>query len=180
MKGVIKLARIRELQLSDMDYMYEWMSDTDVMGSLVLGRTINSKGKIEDFIRASWNDKTNIHFAIVTDENEYVGTVSLKNINYIDRNAEYAIAIRKEFWGKGFSKIATDELLKFGFYKLNMHKIFLNVISKNIRANKFYCKFGFELEGVLKEHLYLNGEYVDLNLYRYLRRSMDNNKGAFL
>lgn len=164
------MPRLRELQLSDIDYMYEWMSDSEVMGSLVIGRTLNSKEKIEEFIRNSWNDKINIHFAIVTDQNEYVGTVSLKNINYIDRNAEYAIAIRREFWGKEFSRIATDEVLKFGFCKLNMHKIHLNVISNNIRANKFYCKYGFEHEGVLREHLFLDGDYVDLNLYRYLRQ----------
>ena len=44
-------------------------------------------------------------------------------------------------------------------------------MSKNIRANKFYCKFGFELEGILKEHLFLDGEYIDLN--RYLSRDFN-------
>lgn len=165
------MLRLRELQLTDIDFMYEWMSDPEVMRLLVIGRTLNSKEKIEDFIRNSWIDKENFHFAIVSEDNHYIGTVSLKNINYIDRNAEYAIAIRKEFWGKEHSKIATIEILKFGFLKLNLHKIYLNVMSKNIRANKFYCKFGFELEGILKEHLFLDGEYIDLN--RYLSRDFN-------
>lgn len=162
------MCRLRELQLSDTNYIYEWMNDAEVVHSLLIGRNLNSKEKIQEFVKNSWSDRTNMHFAIVTDADDYVGTVSLKNINYIDRNAEYAIAIRKEYWGKNFAKIATDEILKFGFDKLNLHKIYLNVISKNTRANKFYIKYGFIKEGNLKEHLFLNGEYVDLNLYSYL------------
>lgn len=156
---------LRELQLNDADYMYEWMSDPEVVNSLVLGRYPNSRDKILEFVRSSWSDKTNIHFAIVTDENEYVGTVSLKNINYIDRNAEYAIVIRKDYWGKKYSKFATDEIIKYGFMKLNLHKIYLNVISSNKRANSFYEKYGFKKEGAFLQHMFINGEYVDLIWY---------------
>ena len=72
------MLRLRELQLTDIDFMYEWMSDPEVMRLLVIGRTLNSKEKIEDFIRNSWIDKENFHFAIVSEDNHYIGTVSLK------------------------------------------------------------------------------------------------------
>ena len=98
-KGVDHMPSLRELQLKDVEKMYEWMSNPEVTESLAIGRYPNSKEKIEDFIKNSWSDKNNVHFAIVTDNDEYVGTVSLKNINLIDRNAEYAIAIHKEYWG---------------------------------------------------------------------------------
>lgn len=163
--GVDHMPRLRELQLKDVEKMYEWMSDPEVIESLAIGRYPNSKEKIEDFIKNSWSDKNNVHFAIVTDNDEYVGTVSLKNINLIDRNAEYAIAIHKEFWGSDYAKFATDKIISYGFQKLNLNKIYLNVISKNVRANKFYEKYGFIFEGTFKDHMFINGEMIDLNWY---------------
>ena len=44
-------------------------------------RVAIEKEKIEKFVKDSWSDQLNIHFAIV-DDDKYVGTVSLKNINY--------------------------------------------------------------------------------------------------
>jgi diamine N-acetyltransferase len=159
------MSSLRALQMKDIDKMFEWMTDPEVVKSLVIGRYPISKEKVHDFIINSGIDRNNIHFAIVTEDDEYVGTVSLKNINYIDRNAEYAIAIRKNYWGKGYSKIATDLIIEYGFNQLNLNKIYLNVISSNIRANKFYQKYGFEEEGIFKKHMFLDGEYVDLNWY---------------
>lgn len=159
------MPRLRELQLKDAEKMYEWMSDREVTVSLAIGRYPNSKEKIEDFIKSSWSDKNNVHFAIVTDNDEYVGSVSLKNVNLIDRNAEYAIAIHKDYWGKEFAKYATDGIIEYGFKRLNLYKIYLNVISSNVRANKFYEKYGFEKEGTFKKHMFLDGKFVDLNWY---------------
>lgn len=164
-KGVDHMPRLRELQLKDAEKMYEWMSDPEVIESLAIGRYPNSKEKIEEFIKSSWSDKNNVHFAIVTDNDEYAGTVSLKNINLIDRNAEYAIAIHKEYWGSDYANFATDNIISYGFKKLNLNKIYLNVISKNVRANKFYEKYGFIFEGTFKEHMFINGELIDLNWY---------------
>ena len=46
--------------------------------------------------------KKNIHMAITDDNDEYMGTVSLKNINYIDSFAEFAITVRRTAMGKKF------------------------------------------------------------------------------
>jgi diamine N-acetyltransferase len=159
------MPKLRELQIKDSELMYEWISDYEVTNQLAISRFPYSMEQINKFIQNSWNDKENIHFAIVNDEDEYIGTVSLKNINMIDRNAEYAIVIRKKFWGEEFSKFATEEILNYGFSKLNLHKIYLNVLSTNVRANKFYEKIGFEKENTFREHMFLNGEYVDLNWF---------------
>jgi diamine N-acetyltransferase len=164
------MPKLRELQLKDSNKMYEWMTDPEVNSLLAIGRHPTSKDKTHEFIQKSWSDGNNIHFAIVTEDDDYVGTVSLKNINYIDQNAEYAIAIHKDYWGKEFSKFATEEIIDYGFKKLNLKKIYLNVVSSNIRANKFYEKFGFEKEGTFRNHMFLNGDFVDLNWYCMFRK----------
>lgn len=159
------MPRLREIQLKDLEKMHEWMNDPEVTESMAIGRYSHSKEEIAEFIKSSWNDNRNVHFAIVTDQDEYVGTVSLKNINLIDRNAEYAIALHKDFWGSEYARFATDRIIAYGFSKLNLYKIYLNVSVKNTRANKFYEKYGFILEGRFKGHLFVNGEMSDLNWY---------------
>lgn len=159
------MATLRSLQIDDLNYMYEWMTDSEVTKYLVLTRMPFSKDDLLGFIKNSWRNDKDIHFAIADDNDEYVGTISLKSINYTDRNAEYAIAMRRKYWGKNYAMEATKRIIDFGFNKLNLHKIYLNVPASNIRAHKFYTKFGFQRENIFKEHLYLNGIYEDLIWY---------------
>jgi len=163
------MPKLRDLQIRDADKMYEWMSDPEVTRLLVIGRYPSSRERVLDFIQNSWRDKNSVHFAIATDEDEYAGTVSLKNISYIDRNAEYAIALHREYWGERFAEFATTEIIRHGFGCLNLVKIYLSVVSSNTRAKKFYEKYGFVKEGTFARHIYLNGELTDLDWYCILK-----------
>lgn len=66
----------------------------------------DSKQKIEDclqFIKASQVFNNDINLAVVDENDEYMGTVSLKHINYKTGTAEFAIKIHKCVMGKGYS-----------------------------------------------------------------------------
>lgn len=159
------MIKLRELQKTDAKLMHILLNDKQVTHSLVLGRNFNAIENIIEFIESSWNNKKNIHLAISNEKDEYIGTISLKNIDYINRNAEYAIILRKEFWGQNVANIATDEILKYGFNKLNLKKIYLDVASINARAINFYEKYGFKKEGVFFKHIFIDGAYSDLIWY---------------
>lgn len=162
---------LRSLIIEDAKYMMEYINDDEISSNFKFTRYPFSQQNFRNFIEKSWSDSTNIHFAIVTDE--YAGTVSLKNINKIDRTAEYAIVVRKNKWGTGIAKEATNQIINYGFNTLNLEKIYLNVLSNNIRANKFYEKMGFELEGTFKNHVFINGKYENLNWYCTFRNKQD-------
>lgn len=163
------MAKLRALQLSDADYMCEFLDDPDISGNFLYTRYTFAKDNFIEFIRNSWENKNNVHYAFVDENDEYAGTISLKNINYVDRNAEYAIVTRRKYWGKHYAYDATQKIIEYGFNRLNLHKIYLNVLSSNIRANKFYEKFGFIKENTFKNHVYINGKFEDLNWYCIFR-----------
>jgi len=156
--------KLRSLQIEDAVYMMEYIDDPDVAINFKFTRFPFSEKRFESFIQSSWTDKSNIHYAIEND-GEYVGTISLKSINMIDRTAEYAIVTRKKIWGTGIAKEATVQIINYGFYTLNLKKIYLNVLASNIRANKFYNKIGFKFEGTFENHVFKQGKYEDLNWY---------------
>ena len=91
------------------------------------------------------------------------------NIDNINKKAEYAICMRTKAMGKGLSRMATDEILKIAFDELNLNKVYLYVSKDNIRANKFYQKYNFILEGEFKEDMFIKGEFKDINWYRILK-----------
>ena len=168
------MVRLRELQIDDLGYMYEIINDQEVAKNFLFTRYPFSKEKLINFIKNSWEDTNNIHYAIVDQNNEYIGTISLKNINYLDKNAEYAIFVRREYWGQKYAYEATKTIIRYGFETLNLNKIYLNVLASNIRANRFYEKFGFIKEAVFREHVYIQGRYEDLNWFCLFKEDIND------
>lgn len=155
---------LRRLKEIDASRMLKWMHDPNINCNFRFDFSKMTLDNVKDFIYNSFDEK-NQHFAIIDEQNEYIGTISLKNINKIDNNAEYAIVTMAEAHGKGYAFQASKEILKYAFNELKLHKIYLNVLEENVRANKFYEKCGFRYEGMSKELLYINGKYHNVNWY---------------
>ena len=161
--------KLRKLEYNDIPYMIEWMHDSSVTEFLRNNFSEVDEEKAKKFIDSSISN-TCVNYAIVDDSNEYMGTVSLKNIDNENKKAEYAICMRNKAMGKGLSRFATDEILRIAFEDLDLNKVYLYVSKDNIRANKFYQKYNFILEGEFKEDMFIKGEFKDIYWYRILKR----------
>lgn len=155
---------LRNLKEKDAEPMIEWMHDQDVIENMAADFMHMSIEDCLQFIRKSNEDESaTLNRAICTDEDEYLGTVSLKNISDTDKNAEYAIILKKSAMGSGAARFATVEILRIAFEVLKLHKVYLYVRSGNIRAQKFYNKIGFRNEGTFIDHVInKNGAYESL------------------
>lgn len=125
----------------DAPLMLEWMHDPDVVQNMQADFAHKTLSDCENFIRVSYTDDKNLHLAVVDDNNTYMGTVSLKNIE--NDAAEFAITVRKNAMGKGFSKYAMSEIIRIGLEELNLKSIYWCVSPENKRAVKFYDKNGY-------------------------------------
>ena len=144
------------------------MEDDDIVSNFRTNFKDKSKEDILTFIENSYTDE-NINLAIVNEDDEYIGTISIKNINYIDKNGEYAIVLRRQAIGTGIAEIATFEILDIAFNKLKLQRVYLNVYSENSRAIKFYKKIGFRYEGEFKKHILLKDKFKDLMWFAILK-----------
>ena len=163
---------IRKLEMKDLPHMLEWMHDKSVTGHLQANFESFTEEKVTNFIKEAMcqNDESeHIHYAIVDENDEYMGTISLKNINRKDKNAEYAIVTRSVAHGKGYARNATKDILTVGFDELHLEKIYLYVSVNNIVANKFYRKCGFVEEGVFRQHLMINNKLEDIRWFSQLK-----------
>lgn len=132
---------LRRLKDKDAPLMLEWMHDETVTNGLQADFASKTIGDVRAFIENSNQDTSNLHVAIVSDEDEYMGTVSLKHIG--DGNAEFAIAIRTIAMGRGYAWFGLEEILKIAFEELDLESVYWCVSRNNTRAVKFYDKHNF-------------------------------------
>lgn len=135
--------KLRELQIKDAPLMLKWMHNESAVRNL---KTDFSSKTIEDceyFIENSKIKAKNLHMAIVDNFDNYVGTVSLKNINKEIRTAEFSIVVIPDVMGEGFSSYAMKKIIEIGFEKINLNCIYWCVSKNNKRAIKFYDKGGY-------------------------------------
>lgn len=135
--------RLRDLELKDAPLMLEWMHDESVVGKLKGNFKEKTMKDAESFISAAENKEHDIHLAIVTDEDEYMGTVSLKSIDKSNKSAEFAITVRKAAMSRGYSWYGMEEILSKAFDELDLESVYWCVSRKNERAVRFYDKHNF-------------------------------------
>ncbi len=165
--------RLRKLEPKDAQGMLSWMHNPEISSVFQCDFQNFDLDRVNGFIESAQEDSANLHRACVDDNDRYLGTVSLKNIDPVAKNAEYAISFCKEAHGTGASAFATREILNIAFNELKLERVYLNVRGDNARANSFYKKFGFIYEGSFKKHVFAGGEFKDLNWYRILREEFN-------
>ena len=152
--------------------MLEWMHDENVTGHLQADFASFTEEKVAKFIESAMEqncDSEHLHYAIVDENDEYMGTISLKNINKKDKNAEYAIVTRSVAHGKGYAREATEDILRVGFEEVGLEKIYLYVSVNNVAANKFYHKCGFVEEGIFRKHMMIHNQLEDIRWFSKLK-----------
>ena len=123
--------------------MLEWMHDDDVVKNLQANFKAKTLADCEAFILACADTSQNLHLAIVDDNDEYMGTVSLKHIRKDCKDGEFAITIRACAMGKGLSAYGMREIIRVGLEELGLDCVYWCVSPDNARAVRFYDKNGY-------------------------------------
>jgi len=142
--------RLRALKETDAPLMLEWMHDPDVVRNMRANFASKTLEDCKAFIRAAAAGAEqasegrlpeDLHLAIVSEEDEYMGTVSLKHIKA--KTAEFGITVRRCAMGKGYSIAGMRQIAMTGFKELGLESIYWCVDPANRRAVRFYDKNGF-------------------------------------
>ena len=135
--------KLRDLELKDAPFMLEWMHDKSVIKNFrsdFQGKTLDD---VITFIISAKNKNNNICLAIASDDDEYMGTVSLKNIDRNNNSAEFAIAVRNSAMGRGYAWYGMEEIIRKAFEEYDLEIVYWCVSRKNDRAIRFYDKHNF-------------------------------------
>ena len=67
-------------------------------------------------------------------------------------------------------------MLNYCFFRLNLNKVYLKVITENPNAIKLYEKNGFVKEGILREEHFDEGRFKDVLVMSILRKEYSSDK----
>jgi RimJ/RimL family protein N-acetyltransferase len=98
----------------------------------------------------------------VSEESRPIGIGGLYNIDLHNGSSEFGVTIGDEsFRGKGLGFDSHTALLYYGFALRRLHRIYGLVKADNIGVLGLCNRLGMTQEGVLREHRWKDGSYVD-------------------
>jgi len=161
---------LRPIEAEDAKFLSRGENDPTVRESLFLAlpfSSTNEQEKIKQYIKS----KEEIVLIIVEKEtNKPVGQTAFFRIDCISRSAIFYLAILDPtYWSKGFGTEATQLMVDYAFNTLNLNRIQLHVCAENMPAIKIYQRVGFIKEGVLRQAMFRDGNYVDFWVMGILR-----------
>lgn len=162
---------LRKLEPFDLNELYIFKNDPEIASMLGGFTTGYSMDDLNEWLAFHRQRKDEVIWAIAQKAtNRCVGHVGLYNIDFRVRMAEFAILIgEKEMWGKGVGRWCTKFTLEFGFYELNLNRIYLTVLATNERAIRLYREIGFKEEGRMRQAQFKKGTYIDILMMAILR-----------
>lgn len=169
--------KLRELEKKDIVKINEWRNDPELISNLGAPYRYINVGVDERWFENYMNSRnTQVRCAIVNENDDILGLVSLVDIDYIKQSGTFHIMVGNyKNRGKGAGTFATEEMLKHAFYNLNLHRVELTVLENNFRAINLYEKIGFIKEGTKRECNFKQGRFVNMHIYSILRDEFQRN-----
>lgn len=158
------------IEEADLSQLKAWINDRETVIQSTSYQPV-SGAQHEGWYSSLAGRQDMVAFAIRAGESsDLVGTCKLSGIQGIHRSAELAIRIgdvaRR---GEGIGTAAVRLLLHHAFADLNLNRVFLHVFSGNAAALRTYEKAGFVSEGLLREAVFIDGAYLDVQVMSVLR-----------
>ncbi|WP_054028335.1 GNAT family N-acetyltransferase [Bacillus sp. FJAT-28004] len=171
---------LRPARESDIEAYFAFIQDTE-MNLLTGSQKAFTRDQIVAWIsKISVRDEERFDSIIILKEtDELLGEVVLNEIDATNRSANIRIGIQgAQHRGKGYGTEAMILMLRYGFEKLNLHRIHLGVYAFNPRAIHVYEKIGFQREGIERDALYMDGKFHDLITMSILEDEFHTKYGA--
>ncbi|MEV8372369.1 GNAT family protein [Kribbella sp. NPDC056861] len=156
-----ELVELRPITEDDYPALQVAMDDPEV------ARFTGSRGEIGEEAARKWyrsrGEQTDrLDLAIVDlASGGVVGEAVLNEWSPEDESCNFRILIGAAGQGRGLGTEATRLIVGYGFEQLELHRIELGVYAFNPRAQRAYEKAGFVVEGIRRDALRWDGEWVD-------------------
>jgi len=99
---------------------------------------------------------------------DFLGTISLYNIDYKHSFAFLGFQLAKDYWGRGLMHESLTAFIKFVFNELKLHRIEAQTFVENERSINVLNKLGFTKEGRLRQNFLIDEAFEDSYLFSIL------------
>jgi RimJ/RimL family protein N-acetyltransferase len=154
---------LRPVAASDLPIIRRWFDDPETMAFWANPRPFVTEREFESDLagRFATFDLAG-YFMILDPDGKPIGRIDYEDVDVRAGSASLGILIGEaDARGKGYGPDAMRALLVHLFRDRNLHRVDLTVLAWNQRAIRAYRRIGFVDEGVLRDHRYADGHYVN-------------------
>ncbi|QED46769.1 GNAT family N-acetyltransferase [Cytobacillus dafuensis] len=163
--------KLRKITLEDVDDIYLYASNEEVSKYVPWDthKTLFDTQKFVEFILKQYENKLIIPWGIENKGNgKLIGTIDLFSWQPKHQVAEISYVLSQDYWRKGITTEATNEVIKFGFEKMGLVRIQARSFLDNLASELVMKKVGMSFEGVIRKGMFIKGKHQDLKMYSIL------------
>lgn len=169
---------LRRFEYSDDEAMLRyWIADEKIQ-SLYSEPVYSTKEAVKELLDkyiGSYEISDYYRWAIVEkNAGECIGQIAYFLVDNKNHFAEIEYCIGSDYQCKGLATEATKAVIRYGFEKMNLHKIQICTKTINVPSKRVIEKCGFTYEGTLRDYFYMNGEYVGRHYFSMLRSEFES------
>lgn len=155
--------RLRELTRDDLEMVMRWRMLPEITRHMYSDPVLTMEKQLAWFERVSDSPQTKVWIIELLPDRVPVGVVSLGEIDLAHKHCNWAYYIGDPAaMGKGLAKPIECNVYDHVFETLGLNKLWCEVLSSNSRVVSLHERFGSKVEGVLRQHILKNGEYLDV------------------
>ena len=160
--------KLRRAEADDYEQVYEMFASAKVYEG-----TLQLPYPSREYWRTRLSENTDsIYNVVAIIDDRIVGMASVDTYPNRPRRRHagaIGISVHEEWQGKGVGKELMHAIIDLADNWLNLTRLELEVYADNEAAIRLYERFGFELEGTLRQHAFRDGQYVDSKAMGRLR-----------
>lgn len=151
------------LDRSHMARTRAWANDPEIARVMDRARPV-SEPEHEAWFESILERTDCVYFAVERNaEPRHVGNVWLWAVDGRHRKAELRIVIGDPAArGLGIGRAAIDRLCRYGFERLNLHRVYAFVLAINPGARRAFEQAGFAVEGTLRQDRWAGDHFTDV------------------
>ncbi len=124
--------------------------------------TIFTLKTVQTFLAGLASRDDRADWAIIREaDGAFIGEVVLNELDQDNQSMNFRIGLQAEYLGQGYGTEATRAVIEYGLAVIGLHRIRLEVYAFNPRAQRVYEKCGFRVEGIEREALFWDGQWID-------------------
>lgn len=163
---------LRPMQVSDAEDMFRYARREDVT-TYLLWSPHPSRQYTEDYLRYIQRRYALGEFydwAVVERESgKMIGTCGFTRFDFPHNAGEIGYVLNPDYHGKGYGTEAALRVLRFGFEKLDLHRIEAKFMQGNAASLHVMEKLGMTLEGYRRDGMYVKNVYRTIGVCSILK-----------
>lgn len=164
---------LREIEMSDApqvfkiinrdrEYLREWLPFVDYT------RIVEDTEIFIKDVYSQPGERVEIVYVIIH-ENEIVGLTNYKHIDRANHKIEIGYWLSYDKQGLGIVSRCCKKMIGFAFTTMNMNRISIKCAINNSKSSKIPKRLNFKFEGIERAGEFLNGHFVDLEIFSLLK-----------